>query len=279
MAEQTLLFQPLQIGNLTMQNRVIMGSMHVGLEGGEGAALIHFYKERSGAHGPGLIITGGISVSPEGVGGPHFMGFYSKKDVEFMSRMTEEVHQAGGKIAAQLFHAGRYGYPELTGVPAVAPSPIKSPIHRSAPKELSADEIQQLVERYAQSALTAKQAGFDAVEIMGSEGYLINQFLSPATNHRTDEWGGDFERRTRFPLAILRAVRKAVGPEFPVIFRLSGADLVPNSSTEEETLQFAQLVEQNGADVINVGIGWHESQVPTISMMVPRLPLSILLRK
>jgi 2,4-dienoyl-CoA reductase (NADPH2) len=249
-----------------------MGSMHVGLEGGPGgeAALLQFYKERSGHDGPALMITGGISVSHEGEGGPHFLGFYRDKDLSLMSRLTREIHNSGGKMAAQLFHAGRYSYPELTGIPAVAPSALRSPIHRTTPEVLTELQIEQLILAFAYSAKKAREVGFDAVEVMGSEGYLLNQFLSPATNQREDQWGGNFENRARFPLEVLKAVRKEVGDDYPILFRLSGADLVPNSTTEEETIQFSKLVELYGADAINVGIGWHESTVPTISMMVPR---------
>ncbi|WP_088829985.1 NADPH-dependent 2,4-dienoyl-CoA reductase [Paenibacillus tyrfis] len=266
------LFQPIRLGRLELSNRVLMGSMHTGLEGEEAGsqALIDFYKERAGQDGPGLIVTGGISVSPEGDGGHNFMGFYSDEHCKHMESLTAQVHAAGGRIAAQLFHAGRYAYSDLTGILAVAPSAIRSPIHRHTPRELTNEEIEELIARYAVSAKKAADLGFDAVEIMGSEGYLINQFLSPATNKRTDAWGGSFEHRTRFALRIAQAVREAVGPGYPVIFRLSGADLVPDSTTEEETLQFARMVANAGVDAINVGIGWHESQVPTISMMVPR---------
>lgn len=266
------LFQPIRLGSLEIPNRVIMGSMHVGLEGaGEGGqALIDFYRERAGQDGPGLIVTGGISVSPEGEGGFHFLGFYREKDREIMARLTSQVHREGGRIAAQLFHAGRYAYQEITGVGAVAPSAIRSPIHRFPPRALTPEEIGETIAKFAAGAKIARECGFDAVEIMGSEGYLINQFLSPVTNQRTDEWGGSFEKRARFALEVVRAVRRAVGEGYPVIFRMSGADLVPGSTTEEETIRFAGMLAALGVNAINVGIGWHESQVPTISMMVPR---------
>jgi 2,4-dienoyl-CoA reductase (NADPH2) len=266
------LLSPIQLAGTTFRNRVIMGSMHVGLEGVDqsGEALATFYKERAKAGGPGLIITGGIAVAPEGEGGPHFLGFYRSHDLEVMKKITTSVHDVGGKIGAQLFHAGRYSMPELTGYSSVAPSAIKSPIHRHTPRELTSEEIHELIDQYCIAAERAVEVGFDAVEIMGSEGYLINQFLSPVTNHREDEWGGPFENRMRFALSVLSAVKKSVGPDFPVIFRMSGADLIPNSTTEAETIQLAQALEMMGADVLNIGIGWHESQVPTISMMVPR---------
>lgn len=266
------IFSPIKLKALTLENRVIMGSMHIGLEAAPNGeqAFIQFYKERAGVDGPALMITGGISVSLEGEGGPHFLGFYREKDVELLQRLVSEVHQSGGKIAAQLFHAGRYAYPEITGVPSVAPSAIRSPIHRTEPKALNQEQMMNLLDSYHQAASIAKKIGFDAVEIMGSEGYLLNQFLSPVTNKREDEWGGSLENRAKFPLAVLDTVRQAVGNEYPIIFRLSGTDLIPNSTTEDETMQFAKWIDQHGADAINVGIGWHESQVPTISMMVPR---------
>ncbi|WP_283153186.1 FAD-dependent oxidoreductase [Guptibacillus hwajinpoensis] len=266
------LFKPIQLRRLTLPNRVMMGSMHLGMEGNKDQedALISFYTERSGENGPGLIVTGGISVSPEGDGGHHFLGFYRDDDLRVMKRLTSSVHTANGRIAAQLFHAGRYAYSEMNGIPSVAPSSIKSPIHRETPQELNELDILNLLESYAEAARKAKEVGFDAVEIMGSEGYLINQFLSPRTNERADKWGGNFENRTRFAIEVLKAVRKAVGEDYPVIFRMSGLDLVPDSSTPEETVQLATKLEDHGADILNIGIGWHESTVPTISMMVPR---------
>ena len=266
------LFEPIQLRRLTLPNRVMMGSMHLGMEGSKDQedAMISFYTERSGENGPGIIVTGGISVSPEGDGGHHFLGFYRDEDLNVMRRLTTSVHAADGRIAAQLFHAGRYAYSEMNGVPSVAPSPIKSPIHKEAPVELTELDILNLLESYAEAGRKAKEVGFDAVEIMGSEGYLINQFLSPRTNKRTDKWGGNFENRTRFAIEVLKSVRQAVGENYPIIFRMSGLDLVPDSSTPEETIQLAKLLEENEADILNIGIGWHESTVPTISMMVPR---------
>ncbi|GGH82987.1 2,4-dienoyl-CoA reductase (NADPH2) [Pullulanibacillus pueri] len=262
------LLAPFQLAGLTLRNRVIMGSMHTGLEGLDktGKALTTFYKIRAKTGGPGLIITGGIAVSPEGEGGDKFLGFYREEDCDIMRKMTTEVHVVGGRIAAQLFHAGRYAYSKNS----VAPSAIQSPIHHYPPRALEDHEIRSLIESYAIAAKKAVELGFDAIEIMGSEGYLLNQFLSPVTNKRDDDWGGNFEKRMRFPLSVLEAVRKAVGPGSPVIFRMSGTDLIPGSTTEAETIQFAQALEVLGADALNIGIGWHESQVPTISQMVPR---------
>lgn len=266
------LFQPVKIGALQLSNKVIMGSMHVGLEAeaqGE-TALSTFYTVRGKMGGPALMITGGISVAPEGEGGSNFLGFYRRKDCDAMENITIAVHKAGGKIAAQLFHAGRYAYSDLTGRLSVAPSALRSSIHRDTPKALSEEEIERLISAYADSAVQAKILGFDAIEIMGSEGYLINQFVSPVTNRRTDKFGGSFENRLRFPLEVLDAIRERVGADYPVIFRMSGTDLMPGSTTREETVKWAKALEEHGADAINIGIGWHESQVPTISTLVPR---------
>jgi 2,4-dienoyl-CoA reductase (NADPH2) len=215
-------------------------------------------------------VTGGIAVCPEGGMGEQYCNIYHDEHVDLLRPIPEAVHQAGGKIALQLFHAGRYAYKEATGLEPVAPSPLQAPINRTAPRELTPAEIEQTIEAFAQGAARAKAAGFDGVEIMGSEGYLINQFLSPVTNIRTDEWGGDFERRARFGIEVAKRVRQAVGEDYPVIFRMSGLDIIPHSTTPEETIRFAQMLEQAGVHALNIGIGWHESQVPTISMMVPR---------
>jgi len=264
-------FTPIRLRALTLPNRIMMGSMHVGLEKLEGGInqLASFYAERARGEA-GLIVTGGIAVCPEGGMGEAYCNIYRDEDVERLRPIPEAVHQAGGRIALQLFHAGRYAYKEATGLTPVAPSPLQAPINRTAPRELSPDEIELTIEAFVKGALRAKAAGFDGVEIMGSEGYLVNQFLSPVTNIRTDEWGGDFERRARFGVEVAKRIRQAVGEDYPVIFRMSGLDIIPNSTTPEETLRFAQLLEEAGVDALNIGIGWHESQVPTISMMVPR---------
>ncbi|NJP38219.1 FAD-dependent oxidoreductase [Alkalicoccus luteus] len=268
-----MLFEPLKLNTLTLRSRVMMGSMHVGLEGldrGE-ERLTEFYRRRA-ANGTGLIVTGGAAVSPEGSGGGHdFMTIYKPEDAERWKPMTDAVHEEGGAIALQLFHAGRYAYKQMTGLDPVAPSAIRSPINPDTPRELSAEEIEQLIGAFAAGAVRAKEAGFDAVEIMGSEGYLINEFMSPVTNQRTDEWGGSFEKRLRLPVAVMEAVRSAVGADYPIVYRMSGLDLIEGSTTEEETLRWAQALEKAGADALNIGIGWHESRVPTISMKVPRM--------
>ncbi|UOE93996.1 FAD-dependent oxidoreductase [Alkalihalobacillus sp. LMS39] len=266
------LFTPITINSLTLKNRVIMGSMHVGLEGEEDGMnkLIAFYERRAKAD-VGLIVTGGAAVCPEGSGGRNFMSIYNDEDITHWKPLTQAVHQQGGRIALQLFHAGRYAYKAMTGLDPVAPSAIQSPINPDVPVAMSEKQIVDTIEAFGLGAKRAKEAGFDAVEIMGSEGYLINQFLSPATNKREDDWGGSFQKRNTFALEIIKAVRAQVGANYPVIFRMSGLDLVDNSTTEEETVAFAKLCEKAGVDLLNIGIGWHESRVPTISMKVPRM--------
>jgi 2,4-dienoyl-CoA reductase (NADPH2) len=264
-------WEPIQLGSLTLPNRIMMGSMHVGLEKLPGGIdrLAAFYAERAKGEA-GLIVTGGIAVCPEGGMGEQYCNIYKDEHIELLRPIPEAVHRAGGRIALQLFHAGRYAYKEATGLDPVAPSPLQAPINRTAPRELNQAEIEATIQAFADGAARAREAGFDAVEIMGSEGYLINQFLSPVTNRRNDEWGGDFERRSRFGVEVAKRVRQAVGPDYPIIFRMSGLDLIPESTTMEETLQFASMLERAGVNALNIGIGWHESQVPTIAMMVPR---------
>lgn len=265
------LFEPIRLAGVTFPNRIVMGSMHTGLETMENGMerLARFYAERARG-GAGIIVTGGMAVCPEGGLGPEAAAIHDDAQVEQIRPVTEAVHREGGRIFLQLFHAGRYAYKEMTGLDPVAPSPIQAPINRTAPRELSEEEIEQTIQAFVDGALRARAAGFDGVEIMGSEGYLINQFLSPVTNRRTDRWGGTFTNRCRFGVEIAKRIRAAVGSQYPVIFRMSGLDLIPNSTTLEETVRFAQLLEEAGVDALNVGIGWHESQVPTIAMMVPR---------
>ncbi len=265
------IWKPLQIRKLTLPNRIIMGSMHLGVEGNENGIerLIAFYQERAKG-GVGLIVTGGIAVNLEGAGGAHFLTLHNDESIEKFLPLTKAIRQAGGRIAAQLFHAGRYADKGGTGLTPVAPSPLKATINEITPRELSNEEIIQTITDFANAAKRAQNAGFDAVEIMGSEGYLINQFLSPVTNHRTDEWGGNYKNRVKFAISIVQKIRDAVGEDYPVFFRISGLDLMPNSTSLEETIQLAKDLEAAGVDVLNVGIGWHESIVPTIAMFVPR---------
>ncbi len=270
--ELSKVWEPIQIGSMMLPNRVLMGSMHVGFEKLEDGVerLAAFYAERASGE-VGLIVTGGAAVCQEGGMGDAYCNVYLDEHVEPLRLITAAVHEAGGKIALQLFHAGRYAHQEATGVESVAPSALQAPINRHKPREMNPAEIERTIQDFADGASRAKRAGFDAVEIMGSEGYLINQFLSPVTNKREDDWGGDFARRARFGIEVAKRVIAAVGTDYPVIFRMSGLDLMPDSTTMEETLQFARMLEQAGVSALNVGIGWHESKVPTIAMMVPRV--------
>ncbi|MFF4870574.1 FAD-dependent oxidoreductase [Streptomyces sp. NPDC000961] len=261
------LLSPLDLGFTTLPNRVIMGSMHVGLEEAEHgfARMAAFYAERARG-GVGLIVTGGIA--PNEVGRPWDGGakLTTAEEVAEHRLITDAVHREGGRIAMQILHFGRYAYhPAL-----VAPSPLKAPISPFAPNELSDAEVEQTVEDYVRCAELAREAGYDGVEVMGSEGYLINEFIAAATNHRTDRWGGSYENRVRFPLEIVRRIRERVGEDFILVYRLSMLDLVPGGSTLEEVVRLAKEIEAAGATIINTGIGWHEARIPTIATSVPR---------
>ncbi|MDN4503296.1 NADPH-dependent 2,4-dienoyl-CoA reductase [Alteromonadaceae bacterium BrNp21-10] len=261
------LFQPLDLGFTQLRNRTLMGSMHMGLEEEKDGLgkLAAFYAERA-AGGVGLIVTGGIAPNRQGWVGPFAARMANKKHARSHEIITNAVHQHDGKICMQILHAGRYGYHPLN----VAPSAIKSPITPFKPRALSVRGVYSTIKDYANSAYLAKLAGYDGVEIMGSEGYLINQFLCERTNKRSDEWGGSFENRCRFAVEIVNAVKQKVGTDFIVIFRLSMLDLVEGGSTWEEVVALAKLIEQAGATIINTGIGWHEAKIPTISTLVPR---------
>jgi len=261
------LLAPLDLGFTTLKNRVLMGSMHTGLEeapqGFEKMAA--FYAERA-AGGVGLIVTGGVGPNEEGRVADGASMLVDEAEVPHHRLVTDAVHAAGGKIVMQILHTGRYSYQEKL----VAPSPITAPINFYTPRELSEDDIQRTIADFARCAKLAQEAGYDGVEVMGSEGYLLNQFIVRHTNKRTDDWGGSFENRIRFPLEVLRAVRAAVGPEFIIIYRLSMLDLVHDGSSWDEVVQLAREVEKAGATIINTGIGWHEARVPTIATSVPR---------
>jgi len=261
------LFSPLDLGFTVLKNRVLMGSMHTGLEeltGGE-TRLAAFYAERA-RHGVALIVTGGIAPCSSGVTVPHGAVLNHQNQLPQHRVVTEAVHQAGGKIALQILHTGRYSYqPQL-----VAPSAIQAPINPFTPHALSDQEILTLIDDFAECASLAREAGYDGVEIMGSEGYLINQFLALRTNQRDDQWGGSYSQRMRFAVEVVRQVRKRVGDDFIIIYRLSMLDLVEGGSCFTEAVQLAQAVEQAGATLINTGIGWHEARVPTIATSVPR---------
>ncbi|MDQ1017841.1 oxidoreductase [Streptomyces afghaniensis] len=259
--------KPGRIGGLALPHRIIMGAMHLGIETtGDGRDLAAFYAER--AHGgAGLIVTGGAAVSRSGVGGPGYNLVNEPDGCSRLARIPPAVHASGALVALQLFHAGRYARPD--GPHPVAPSPVHSRFAGATPHALTEAEILQTIADFARGAERAAAAGFDAVEVMASEGYLLNQFLSPLTNLRDDAWGGDAERRMRFPLDVLRAIRERVGPSFPVVFRISGDDLMPGSSTSEEVAAFARALRAEGVDALNVGVGWHESAVPTVQTLTP----------
>ncbi|MFJ6131578.1 oxidoreductase [Janibacter terrae] len=261
------LLEPITIGSTTLRNRVIMGSMHVGLEEAPDGfeRMAAFYAERAKG-GAGLIVTGGIAPNEEGRPAKGGAVMTSARDVADHRVVTDAVHAEGGRIAMQILHFGRYAY----HADLVAPSPLQAPISPHVPHELTDAEVEQTIEDYVRCALLAQEAGYDGVEIMGSEGYLINEFIVTRTNQRTDRWGGPYEQRIRFPLEIVRRVRAAVGEDFLLVYRLSMLDLVPDGSTLEEVVHLAKEVEAAGADVINTGIGWHEARVPTIATQVPR---------
>lgn len=261
------LLQPLDLGFMTLKNRVLMGSMHTGLEEEkDGFSKMAAYYAARAAGGVGLMVTGGVAPNRAGWVSPFSIRLASRSQVKDHKIITEAVHAADGRICMQILHAGRYGYHPL----CVAPTSIKAPINRFKPRELSRRGIRTTINDFIKCARLAQEAGYDGVEIMGSEGYLINQFIARKTNHRQDEWGGSFAGRIRFPLEIVRNIRQAVGSNFIIIFRLSMLDLVQGGSTWDEIVQLAQEVERAGATIINTGIGWHEARVPTIATMVPR---------
>lgn len=261
------IFQPLDLGFTTLKNRILMGSMHTNLEESKGGfeRLAAFYAERAAA-GVALIVTGGIAPNDEGVVFQGSAKMTTPEEAAEHRVVTQAVHQAGGKICMQILHTGRYAYSNKL----VAPSAIQAPINPFTPRELSVEDIEQQLADYVNSAQLAKEAGYDGVEVMGSEGYLINQFISLRTNQRQDEWGGSYENRMRFAVESVRRVREAVGKEFIIIFRLSMLDLVEEGSSWQEIVQLAKAIEAAGATLINTGIGWHEARVPTIATSVPR---------
>ena len=261
------LLAPLDLGSTRLKNRVIMGSMHTGLEESEGGfgKLAAYFAERA-AGGVALIVTGGIAPNPEGRVAEGAAMLITETEADRHLLLTDAVHAKGGKIALQILHTGRYGFHEQL----VAPSPIRAPINFFTPREVSGADIRKQIEDFARCAALARRAGYDGVEIMGSEGYFINQFIALRTNQRTDDWGGAFENRIRFPMAVVAAVRKAVGPDFIIIYRLSMLDLVEGGSSWEEVVQLARGIAAAGATIINTGIGWHEARIPTIATMVPR---------
>ena len=261
------LLAPLDLGFTTLKNRVLMGSMHTNLEelpnGFE--KLARFYAERAKG-GVGLIVTGGIAPNPESGGLPGAAMMRSETDVENHQQVTSAVHEAGGKICMQILHTGRYAYhPQL-----IAPSALQAPVNPFKPKELSTEEIEQQVIDFVNCAALAQKAGYDGVEIMGSEGYFINQFIVSRTNLRTDDWGGSYQNRIKLAVEVVRRTREKTGDNFIIIYRLSMLDLVDSGSSWEEIVELGKAIEQAGASIINTGIGWHEARIPTIATMVPR---------
>ncbi|HEX6319259.1 MAG TPA: NADPH-dependent 2,4-dienoyl-CoA reductase [Burkholderiales bacterium] len=261
------LFRPLDLGFTTLPNRILMGSMHTMLESRPDGMqrLAAFYAERARG-GAALIVTGGFSPNDAGNLGIHRAQFSTEEDSQRHRIIPRAVHEAGGRIALQLLHSGRYGFHERI----VAPSAVKSPINPQAPREMQPEEIEQTIADFARAACLAREAGYDGVEIMGSEGYLVTQFLAPRTNRRTDEWGGPLEQRMRFATEIVRRSRAAAGRDFIIVFRISALDLVEQGLETEETIQVARTIEAAGATLLNTGIGWHEARIPTIAQAVPR---------
>ena len=269
------IFKKLDLGFIELKNRIIMGSMHTGLEEiGDWDRISEFYAARARGQ-VSLIITGGIGPNKEGSVLPGAAMMMNEQDVKNHMISTQGVHNEGGKIVMQILHAGRYAYNDK----AVAPSPVKAPISPFTPKELDEEGIEKQISDIAQSAFLAKCAGYDGVEIMGSEGYLINQFLVKHTNKRTDSWGGSYNNRIKFPIEIVKRVREKVGKNFLIIYRLSIIDLIPNGSSWEEVITLAKEIEKAGANILNSGIGWHEARIPTIATSVPKKAFSWITKK
>ncbi len=270
------LLAPLDLGFTTLRNRVLMGSMHTGLEDDPKHfhRLTAYFAERARG-GVGLIVTGGFAPNVEGWAAP-FSGRLTTSSAAAKHRpITAAVHAEGGKIALQILHTGRYGYHPL----AVAPSRLKSPISPFTPRALSARGVERQIRGFVRCARLAREAGYDGVEVMGSEGYFINQFLVRHTNRRSDEWGGSYENRMRLPVEIVQRTREAVGRDFIIIYRLSMLDLIPDGSSWDEVVQLAKAIERAGATIINTGIGWHEARIPTIATSVPRAAFAWVTKK
>ena len=270
------LLAPLDLGFTRLANRVLMGSMHTGLEDGRRhfSAMAAFYAERARG-GVGLIVTGGFAPNIEGWAKPFAGTLATHAAAQQHREVTNAVHAEGSKIALQILHTGRYGYSPL----CVAPSRLQSPISPFTPRELSARGIERQIRAFVRCALLAREAGYDGVELMGSEGYLINQFLVTHTNRRTDAWGGAYDNRMRLAVEIVRRVREAVGPDFILIYRISLIDLIPDGSSWPEVVQLAKAVTAAGATLLNTGIGWHEARVPTIATSVPRAAFAWVTKK
>ncbi|OZA10632.1 MAG: NADPH-dependent 2,4-dienoyl-CoA reductase, partial [Rhodobacterales bacterium 17-64-5] len=260
------LLQPITLGGVTLRNRALMGSMHTGLEEtGDWGRVAAFYAARARG-GAGLIVTGGMAPNAEGGVFPGAAGLFTDQDIANHARVTAAVHAEGGHIAMQILHAGRYAYSK----DCVAPSAIKSPISPFPPRGLDEAGIEKQISDITTAAARAREAGYDGVEVMGSEGYFLNQFLVTHTNRRSDGWGGDYANRMRLPVEVVARVRAAMGPEAILIYRISLIDLVPDGSTWDEVITLAKAIEGAGASTLNTGIGWHEARVPTIATSVPR---------
>ena len=275
MTQYPNLLAPLDLGFTTLKNRILMGSMHTGLEdGNQHDRLAAYFRERARGE-VGLIVTGGYAPNRAGWVKPFAGKLTTKGEATKHRTVTDAVHDEGGKIALQILHAGRYAYHPL----AVAPSRIRSPITPFTPRELSTSGVEKQIRDFVNCAKRAREAGYDGVEIMGSEGYFINEFLVSHTNQRTDKWGGEYKNRMQLPIEIVARTRKAVGEDFIIIYRLSMIDLIPDGSTWDETVQLAKAIESAGATIINTGIGWHEARVPTIATSVPRRAFTWVTRK
>ena len=270
------IFEPLDLGFTSLKNRIIMGSMHTGLEEKKNGLekIAAYYAERAKG-GVGLIVSGGIAPNVQGWTGPFSARMSSKKHAKHHKVITDAVHREGGKICMQILHAGRYGYHPFS----VAPSGLKSPITPFKPFKLKQSGIKRTIRDFVNSASLAKIAGYDGVEIMGSEGYLINQFIAERTNKRTDDYGGNYENRMRLPIALVKQTREAVGTDFIIIYRLSMLDLVEKGSTCQEVVALGKEIEKAGATIINTGIGWHEARIPTIATSVPRAAFTWVTKK
>ena len=270
------LLEPLDLGFTQLSNRVLMGSMHVGLEDrARDAKKLGAYFAARARGGVSLAVTGGFAPNREGWLFPFASKMSTSGEARAQKPVTDAVHAEGGKIAMQILHAGRYSYHPLS----VSASAVKSPINPFKPRQMSEKRIRQTIADYARSAQLAREAGYDGVEIMGSEGYLINQFTCPRVNQRDDDWGGPIENRARFPVEVVRAVREACGPDFIIIYRLSMLDLVEGGNTWPEVVFQAKAIEAAGATMINTGIGWHEARVPTIVTSVPRAAFGFVTEK
>jgi 2,4-dienoyl-CoA reductase (NADPH2) len=275
MSDYPHLLAPLDLGHVTLPNRVLMGSMHTNLEETKDwNRVAEFYATRARG-GVGLMVTGGMAPNREGGVFPGAAGLFTPQDIDHQRIVTDRVHDAGGCIAMQILHAGRYAY----SPDCVAPSPIKSPISPFPPRELDAAGIEKQIADIATAAARAREAGYDGVEVMGSEGYFLNQFLVAHTNKRTDHWGGSLENRMRLPIEVVRRVRQAVGNDFILIYRISLLDLVPEGQTWDEVVTLAKAIEAAGASILNTGIGWHEARIPTIATSVPRRAFSWVTKK